>query len=128
MPDPDLISIDRYGWSERFGGGPNQVPYNRVIDETPPARILTSVVTVYEVYKKAKAMRGEHAALEDVGALGPTRLGPVDAEVALAAADHGLEFGLHFADALTYATARRFRAPLYASDVALKGLPGVRFV
>ena len=107
---------------------PKHVPYDRVIDDTPPARILTSVVTVYEVYKKAKAMRGEHAALEDVAALGHTRLVPVDAEVALAAADHSFEFGLHFADALVYATARRFRAPLYKSDAALKGLPGVRFV
>lgn len=128
MPVPDLISIDSYGWIERFGGGPKQVPYNEVIDHTPPERILTSVVTVYEVYKKVKAMRGEHAALEDVAALGHTRLVPVDQEVALAAADYSLEFGLHFADALIYATARRFHAELFSSDPALKGLPGVRFV
>lgn len=128
MPDPDLISMDSHGWIERFGGGPKQTQYNRVIDATPLERILTSVVTVYEVYKKAKAMRREHAALEDVAALGQTRLVPVDQEVALAAADYSLEFGLHFADALIYATARRFRAELYSGDAALKDLPGFRFV
>ena len=128
MSDSALISVDSYGWIERFGGGPKQTQYNRVIDGTPPGRILTSVVTVYEVYKKAKAVRGEHAALEDVAALGHTRLVPVDQEIALGAADFSLEYGLHFADALIYATARRFHAQLYTSDPALKSLTGVRFV
>jgi predicted nucleic acid-binding protein len=128
MSDQDLISVDSLEWIERFGGGPKQAQYNRVIDDTPPARILTSVVTVYEVYGKAKAMRGEHAALENVAALGQTQLVPVDQEIALAAADYSLDIGLHFADALIYATARRFHAELYTSDPALRDLPGVHFV
>lgn len=123
-----MISIDSYGWIERFGGGPKQGQYNRVIDAVPPTEILTSAVTVFEVYKKAKAMRGEHAALEDVAALGHTRLIPVDQEIALAAADYSLEHGLHFSDALIYATARRHHADLYTSDAALRHLPGVRFI
>ncbi|NNN17102.1 MAG: type II toxin-antitoxin system VapC family toxin [Thermoplasmata archaeon] len=122
------MSVDRYGWIERFGGGPKQAQYNRVIDAVPPTEILTSVVTVFEVYKKAKAARGEHAALEDVAALGHTRLIPVDQEIALAAADYSLEHGLHFSDALIYATARRHAADLYTSDAALRHLPGVRFI
>ncbi len=123
-----MISIDSYGWIERFGGGPKQVQYNRVIDAVAPGEILTSAVTVYEVYKKAKALRGEHAALEDVAALGHTFLVPVDQEIALAAADYCLELGLHFADALIYATARRHLAILYTSDPALRNLPGVTFI
>ena len=123
-----MISIDSYGWIERFGGGAKQGPYNRVIDSVAPDQILTSVVTVYEVYKKSKAMRGEHAALENVAALGHTQLVPVDQEIALAAADFSLEQGLHFSDALIYATARRYHAELYTSDPALRPLPGVRFV
>ncbi|MGC2289722.1 MAG: type II toxin-antitoxin system VapC family toxin [Thermoplasmata archaeon] len=123
-----MISIDSYGWIERFGGGPKQAQYNRVIDAVPPTEILTSAVTVYEVYKKAKAFRGEHAALEDVAALGQTLLMPIDQEIALAAADYSLEHGLHFSDALIYATARRHHADLYTSDTALKPLPGVRFI
>lgn len=123
-----VISIDSYGWIERFGGGPKQTQYNRVIDAVTPGEILTSAVTVYEVYKKAKALRGEHAALEDVAALGHTLLVPVDQEIALAAADYSLEHGLHFSGALIYATARRHQAVLYTSDLALKGLRGVTFV
>lgn len=123
-----MICIDSYGWIERFGGGPKQAQYNRVIDATPPDQILTSVVTVYEVYKRAKSLRGEHAALEDVAALGHTHIAPVDQEIALAAADYSLEHGLHFADALIYATARRYRSELYTSDAALRSLAGVRFI
>ena len=99
-----------------------------MIDALPPAQILTSAVTVYEVYKKAKAMRGGDAALEDVAALGHTLLIPVDQEIALAAADYGVEHGLHFSDALIYATTRRHHADLYTSDPDLKHLPSVRFI
>jgi len=123
-----MISIDSYGWIERFGGGPKQSQYNRVIDGVSPDQIVTSVVTVYEVYRKAKSLRGEHAALEDVAALGHTMVVPVDQEVSLAAADYSLEHGLHFADALIYATARRHRAALYTSDPALKGLRDVEYI
>jgi toxin FitB len=123
-----VISIDSYGWIERFGGGPKQTQYNRVIETVAPREIVTSAVTIYEVYKKAKAVRGEHAALEDVAALGHTRVVPVDQEIALSAADYGLEHGLHFSDALIYATARRYHAELYTSDPDLKHLAGVSFV
>jgi toxin FitB len=123
-----MICVDSYGWIERFSGGAKQAAYNRAIDSVAPTEILTSMVTVYEVYKKVKALRGEHAALEDVAALGHTRLIPVDQEIALTAADFSLEHGLHFSDALIYATARRYRAELYTSDTALRHLPGVRFI
>lgn len=52
-----MISIDSYGWIERFGGGSKQAQYNRVIDAVSPDQILTSGVTVYEVYTKAKLLR-----------------------------------------------------------------------
>lgn len=123
-----MICVDSYGWIERFSGGPKQAAYNRAIDSVAPTDILTSTVTVYEVYKKVKALRGEHAALDDVAALGHTRLIPVDQEIALTAADFSLEHGLHFSDALIYATARRYHAELYTSDVALRHLRGVRFI
>lgn len=123
-----MICVDSYGWIERFGGGPKQAAYNRAIDSVAPTEILTSMVTVYEVYKKVRALRGEHVALENVAAMGHTRLIPMDLEIALTAADFSLEHGLHFSDALIYATARRYHAELYTSDAALRHLPGVRFI
>jgi hypothetical protein len=66
------MSIDRYGWTERFGGGPKQARYNRGIDSVATDQIVTSVVSVSEVRTKAKAMPSEHAALENAAALGHT--------------------------------------------------------
>jgi predicted nucleic acid-binding protein len=123
-----MVCVDSYGWIERFSGGPKQAAYNRAIDPIAPAEILSSMVSVYEVYKKVKALRGEHAALEGVAALGHTRLIPVDQEIALTAADYSLEHGLHFSDALIYATARRHHAELYTSATELRHLAGVRFI
>lgn len=88
---------------------------------------MTSVVTVYEVYRKLKPVSGEAAALEAIVHLRGTRLIPVDDQLALEAADFSLSHRLHFADALVYATARRYGAELHSSDPDLKGIPGVVF-
>jgi len=123
-----LISIDSYGWIERFGDGPKASHYNRIIGSVAPDQIATSVVTLYEVYRKVKQARGEETALEAVAALGQTSVVPVDQTLSLEAADYSLEHGLHMSDALVYATARHERAELHTSDKDLKGLPGVVFV
>ncbi len=122
-----MISIDSFGWLERLLEGPHATPYNRVIDRVDPAEIVTSVVTVYEVYRKLKPILGEAAALEAVAPLRATHLVPVDDQIALEAADYSLSLGLHFADALIYATARRFGATLHTSDTDLRNAPGVVF-
>jgi hypothetical protein len=44
-----LISVDSYGWIERFTEGPKASQFNRIIDSTPQGEIITSVVTLYEV-------------------------------------------------------------------------------
>ncbi len=122
-----MISIDSFGWLERLLDGPRASRYNRVIDAVDPTEIVTSVVTVYEVYRKFKPIRGEAAALEAIAPLRATRLVAVDDQIALEAADYSLSLGLHFSDALIYATARRFGAVLHTSDPDLRNGPGVVF-
>src|SRR5207245_2885009 len=101
---------------------------NKIIDRVYPDEIITSVVVLFEVYKKVKRLRGEQVALEDVTVINQTKTVPVDDTLALEAADYGLEYGLHFADALVYATARRFAVELYTSDEHLQGFPHVKFI
>ena len=122
-----MISIDSFGWLERLLDGPKAAGYNRLMDAVAPEEIVTSVVTVYEVYRKLKPVKGEAASLEAIVALQATRLVPVDERIALEAADYTLSLGLHFSDALIYATARRFGAELHTSDPDLRGVPGVVF-
>lgn len=123
-----MICVDSYGWIERFTKGPKAPQYNRIIDRVRPDEIVTSVVVLYEVYRKVKQVNGEELALEAIAALSRTRIVPVDQTLSLEAADYSLSHGLHFADALIYATARHFEAELHTSDENLKGLNDVTFV
>jgi len=123
-----LICIDSYGWIERFTNGPKAPQYNRLIDRVRPDEIVTLVVVLYEVYRKVKQVKGEEVALEAVAALSQTTVVPVDQTLSLEAADYSLSHGLHFADALVYATARHFEAKLHTSDEDLRGLKDVTFV
>lgn len=120
-----MISVDSYGWIERFGEGPKAAKYNQIIDEAEQGEIVTSVVVLYEVYRRVKQAKGEETALEAVAVLSQTNVVPLDQTLSLEAADYSLDHGLHMSDAIVYATARRQGAELYTSDEDLKGLRGV---
>jgi predicted nucleic acid-binding protein len=123
-----LISIDSYGWIERFTNGPKAPQYNQIIDSTPSKDIITSTVIIYEVYKKIKQQKTEEEALLAVATLSQTTIIHVDQTISLEAADYSLEHGLHFSDALVYATARHWKTKLYTSDHDLRELKDVCFI
>jgi predicted nucleic acid-binding protein len=124
----ELISIDSYGWIERFTNGPKASLYNQVIESNQPKDIITSVVVLYEVYRKVKQLKSEEEALLAVAALSQTTVVDVDQTISIEAADYSLEYGLHFSNALVYATARHWKAKLYTSDDDLQELKFVCFV
>jgi len=105
-----LISIDSFGWIEWFTKGPKAPQYKQVIESIKPEEIVTSVVVLYEVYKKIKKLKGEEEALLAVAALSQTTVIPIDQTISLEAADYSLDHNLHFSDALVYATARHWNA------------------
>ena len=120
-----MISIDSYGWIERFTNGKKAAQYNQIIDSAQPKDIVTSAVVLYEVYKKIKKQKSEDEALLAVAALSQTTIVPIDQIISLEAADYSLEHNLHFSDALVYATARHWKAKLYTSDGDLGELKDV---
>ena len=124
----ELISIDSYGWIERFTKGPKAPQYKQVIESSQPKEIITSVIVLYEVYGKIKQLKGEEQALLAVAALSQTAIAPVDQTISLEAADFSLENNLHISDALVYATARHWKAKLYTSDKDLRPLKEVCFI
>jgi toxin FitB len=123
-----LISIDSFGWIEHFTKGPKARQYKQLIESTQPKEIVTSIVVLYEVYKKIKKMKGEEEALLAVAALSQTTIIPIDQTISLEAADYSLEHNLHFSDALVYATSRHWKAKLYTSDEDLQQLKEVCLV
>jgi predicted nucleic acid-binding protein len=123
-----LISIDSYGWIERFTEGPKAKEYNAIIDRAPVSEIVTATVVLYEVYRRIKQAKGEETALEAIAALSGTNVVALDQTIALEAADFSLENHLHMSDALVYATARHYEAQLYTSDEDLRKLKSVTFI
>jgi hypothetical protein len=52
-----MVSVDSYGWIEPVLDGPKAPAYNRVFSSVSPGEIVTSVVTLSEVYRKLKPLR-----------------------------------------------------------------------
>jgi len=75
------------------------------------------------VYKIIRRDVSEERAVEAVSALRQATVAPIDAPLALQAADLSLAHGLAMADALVYATALRFGATLVTGDADFQGLP-----
>ncbi len=91
--------------------------------------IVTSVVVLYEVYKKIKKQKSkEERALLAVAALSQTTIITDDQTIALEEADFSMEYNLQFSDALVYATAQHFKAKLYTSVTDLGPLRNVIYI
>jgi predicted nucleic acid-binding protein len=117
--------VDTSGWIEYFTDGPNAAFFAPAVEDT--ARLVVSVVSLYEAAKKVRAAEGEGAALRAIAQMKEGRVATVTEEVALAAAVISLERRLPMADSLIYATARSWRAALWTQDEHFRGLPGVRY-
>lgn len=121
-----MIVVDSSGWLEFLTDGPLAVQYAARLRQ--PATVITPTIVVYEVYKHAKRLRGEEAAMDAVAAMQKTRIVPLTNELALVAADLSLEHKLPMADAIVLATARHHDAQVITSDVDFEGVPGVVYI
>lgn len=121
-----MIVVDSSGWLEFLTDGPLAGVYAGRLRQ--PASVITPTIIVYEVYKHAKRLRGEEGALEGVAAMQKTRVVPLNDELALIAADLGIEHKLPMADAIILATARLYDAEVVTSDADFEGLPGVTYI
>jgi predicted nucleic acid-binding protein len=118
-----VIVIDSSGWIEYFTDGPSAKDYARRMRD--PGAIVTPSIVVYEVYKVVKRQRSEEDAMIAAAAIQRTRVIPLDTELALEAADLGIQHRLAMADAIVLATARQFDAILYTGDRDFEGIEGV---
>jgi predicted nucleic acid-binding protein len=117
--------IDSSIWLEYFAGGPLARKLERLLE--PRAELVTPAVVVYEVYRWLRRHRDEDAAAFGVGLLQQTTVVPVDAHLAVLAAELALEHALAMADALVYATAVEYPAPLVTTDADFAELRGVEY-
>jgi predicted nucleic acid-binding protein len=90
--------------------------------------LLVPTVVIYEVYKFLRREVSEEWAQRAVARMRKAQIIPLDDSLAMEAAEASLEHRLPFADAVVFATARRFEAVLVTADRHFRGLPGVEYL
>ena len=118
--------VDSSGWIHYFLNGPAVEPYAKIIQRS--AQIVTPAIVVYELYKTIKRSSNERLACDAVEVLQHTAIIPLDSDLACSAADISLDCRLSMADAIVYATARKYDLPLYTSDADFKNLPNIEYI
>ena len=118
--------VDSCGWLEWFTDGKLAEEYGRLLQGVD--ELLVPAVVLYEVYKVLKREIGEEKAILAVSYMKYSPVIPLDDILALKAADLALKHNLAMADAMVYATALAYNAPLFTSDADFDGLPFVNRV
>ena len=119
--------VDSCGWLEFFVDGPLSSDYEKELS-TKPDEILVPIIVLYEVFKFLLRTSGEETAIRCTVHMTQCRLVELDAALALESAETSIQRNLAMADAIVYATSRKFKAELITSDADLRGLEGVTFV
>jgi predicted nucleic acid-binding protein len=121
-----VIVIDSSGWLEFLTDGVLADEYASRLRQ--PATVITPTIVIYEVYKHAKRLLSEEAAVDAVAAMQKTRVVALTEELALIAADLSLAHKLPMADAIVLATAQAHDAEVVTSDADFAGIPGVVYI
>jgi predicted nucleic acid-binding protein len=121
-----MIIVDSCGWLEWFTDGKLANEYKEHL--TVPDNILMPTIILYEVYKVLKREAGEEKALLAAGYMKNSRVVPLDATLAFAAADIALHEKLAMADAIIVAISRAHNCKIISSDVDLKNQVNVDYI
>ena len=113
--------LDSSCWLEVFDGHPRGATFEAQVAH--PERLIVPVITLYEVYKYLRRVKGEDLAAQAVTYMQQGHLVELDVPTALQAACNGLPM----ADSIIYATAQLHRAELWTQDAHFEGLSGVRY-
>ena len=117
--------VDSSGWIEYLTRKPRAAAFRPHLTEPG---LLVPTVVVYEVYKFLRREVSEEWAKRAVTRMRQAQVVPLDDSLAMEAAEASLQHRLPFADAVVFATARRFGAVLVTGDQHFEGLPGVEYI
>ena len=117
--------VDSSAWLEYFADGANAGCFAEAIEA--PEKQLVPVITLYEVFKRLSAMRGESAALQAVALMQQGTVVDVSVSISLSAARLSLQHQLPMADSIILATARAYDAELWTQDADFAAFEGVHY-
>ena len=118
-----MILVDTCGWIEWLTEGALADSFASYMKD--PAELLVPTTVQYELYKWVKRESDEYKALDTIALADDSVVVPLSTDIALVAADLTLSHKLAFADAVIYASARKYHVELVTSDDHFEGLPGV---
>ena len=117
--------VDSSAWLEYFAGGSNATHFREPLRQ--PEKLIVPTITLYEVFKVVQRQRGEDAAIQAVALMRQGQEVPLDASLAVQAAQVSLELGLPMADSIILTTAQVHQARLWTQDDDFEGLDGVNY-
>lgn len=120
-----LDILDSSAWIELLDDGPNSRHFSPILRRLPDLIIPSIVVT--EVRKVVLKQRTADAAEAVTDSMLSGIIVPLDANIAISAADFFIQYKLPLADSIIYATARNQNATLWTQDDDFKGLPHVKY-
>ena len=91
------------------------------------AELLVPTITLYEVYKKLLAEKGEEYALDVVSYMQTGRVIALNAGLSFSAARISRTYKLPMADSIIYATALRYSAVLFSCDKHFQDISNIRY-
>ena len=120
-----MILVDTCGWIEWLTEGALADSFASYTQD--PAELLVPTTVQYELYKWVKRESDENTAFDTIALADDSLVVPLSTDIALVAADLSLSHKLAFADAVIYASARKYNVELVTSDDHFEGLPGVTY-
>ena len=120
-----MILVDTCGWIEWLTEGALADSFASYMKES--AELMVPTTVQYELYKWVKRESDESTALDTIALTDDSVVVPLSTDIALMAADRTLSHKLAFADAVIYASARKYNVELVTSDDHFEGLPGVTY-
>ena len=119
--------IDSCGWLEFFTDGPLSADYEKELT-SGLEEILVPTIVLYEVFKFLLRTSAEETAIRCTAHMTQCRVVDLDSVLAFESAEVSTRNSLAMADAIVYATSRKYGAQLITSDADLKGMEGVAYI
>ncbi|MBI2083927.1 MAG: type II toxin-antitoxin system VapC family toxin [Deltaproteobacteria bacterium] len=117
-----MILIDSSAWIAYFLESPSASAIDQYLKKEE--QFVLPTIVLYEVYRHLTAKLGSEKALFYVDQMQHGDVRPLDAELALNAAELSHQYKLGTADAIVYATALSQQAKIITLDNDFRNLPG----
>ena len=117
--------VDSSAWLSYFAGDDNAEIFSRPIEDLD--NLIVPSITLAEVFKCVLRQRDEGEALLAITHMRQGEVVDLDADLAIYAANCGVQYRLPLADSIIYATAQKFNALIWTQDADFVNLDRVNY-